>query len=107
MNNRIIAESCKKASILIDTNNLNCRIKYNLNIILKSRKKVIIKGIVYNKKEKPSVGAAIEVMQVDRRSNVINILGYAYTDDKGEYLFCIEVLPYMLYEIAIYSPLNI
>lgn len=100
-------KSCEKTSILINTNNLNCRTKYNLNIILKSKKRVIIKGIVYNAKKQPSIGAAIEMIQIDCQSNIKKILGYSYTDDKGEYLFCIEVLPYMIYEIAIYSPLNI
>lgn len=97
----------KKTSILIKTNNLNCGAKCNLNIILNSNKTVIIKGIVYNAKKEVSVGAAIEVIQINCRSNEKKILGYSYTDNKGEYLFAIEVLPYMVYEFAIYSPLNI
>lgn len=107
MNRSNNIKSCKKTSILIDTINLNCKIKYNLNIILKSKRRVIIKGTVYNKKQQPSIGAAIEMIQIDCRNNIKKILGYSYTDCKGEYLFFIEVLPYMLYEIAIYSPLNI
>jgi hypothetical protein len=99
--------SCEKKSILIKTNNLNCRIKYNLNIILNSNRRVIIKGVVYNTKKQPSIGAAIEIIQIDLRSMTKKILGYSYTDSKGEYLFSIEVLPYMFYEIAVYSPLNI
>jgi hypothetical protein len=97
----------KKTSILINSNNFNCRTKYNLNIILKSKKRVIVKGTVYNKKKIPSIGAVIEVIEVDCRNNTRKILGYSYTDDKGEYLFCIEAFSYMLYEIVIYSPLNI
>lgn len=97
----------KKTSILIKTNNLNCRTKYNLNIILKSSKRVIIKGTVYNAKKQPSIGAAIEIIQINCKSRIKEILGYSYTDNKGEYLFSIEVLPDMSYEIAVYSPLNI
>lgn len=98
----------KKTSILIETNNLNCRTKYNLNIILNSnRRRVIIKGIVYNAKKHPSIGAAIEVTQINYKSNTKEILGYSYTNNKGEYLFAMEILPHTVYEFAIYSPLNI
>jgi len=98
---------CKKTSILIKTNNLSCGAKYDLNIILKLNRTVIIKGIVYNSKKKPSIGAAIEVIQINSKSNTKEILGYSYTNNKGEYLFAMEILPYMVYEFAIYSPLNI
>ena len=63
-------KSCKKTSILINTNNLNCRTKYNLNIILKSKKRVIIRGTVYNAKKQPSIGAAIEIIQIDCKRNI-------------------------------------
>jgi len=108
-NSKVTMKPYKKTSILIKTNNLNCGEKYNLNIILNlnSNKTVIIKGIVYNAKKQPSIGAVIEVIQINCKSNDKEILGYSYTNNKGEYLFAIEVLPYMVYEFAIYSPLNI
>ncbi|MFL0197711.1 hypothetical protein ACJDU8_19380 [Clostridium sp. WILCCON 0269] len=99
-------ELCGKTSVLINTSNLNhCR-KYNLNIILKCYKRVIIKGTVYNPNKLPSIGAAIEIIQVNFGSDIRKIIGYSYTDNKGEYLFSLEVLPDIFYEMNIYSPLN-
>ncbi|MDR3594085.1 hypothetical protein [Clostridium sp.] len=98
-------KSCKEPNIIINTNDLNCRTKYNLDIILMSKRRVIIRGTVYNAKKQPSIGAAIEVIQIEPKSNAREILGYSYTDNKGEYLFSMEVLPYMIYELKIYSPL--
>jgi len=99
-------KSCKKTSIVINANNLKCKTKYNLNIILMSKKRTIIRGTVYNSKKQPSIGAVIEIVQIDFKRNTREILGYSYTNNKGKYLISIEVLPDMFYEIAIYSPLN-
>ncbi|APM41293.1 hypothetical protein BS101_13885 [Clostridium kluyveri] len=105
-NSKNTIELCGKRSILINTNNLNHCSKYNLNVILKCHKRVIVKGTVYNSNKIPSIGAAIEVIQVNCDSNVKKIIGYAYTNNRGEYLFCLEVLPDIFYEMNIYSPLN-
>lgn len=96
---------CGKTSICINTDKLNCGTQYNLNIILKSNKR-IIKGTVYNKNKIPKVGAAIEVVEVNCKTNSKKIVGYSYTDTRGKYLFCIENLPHVFYELFIYSPLK-
>lgn len=96
---------CGKKTIYINADKLKCGTQYNLNIILKLNKR-IIKGTVCNKNRMPSVGAAIEVVAINRKTNSKSIVGYAYTDDKGKYLFCIENLPNVIYELSIYSPLN-
>jgi hypothetical protein len=103
--NKNIFKRCGKMSICINTDKLNSETQYNLNIILRLNKR-IIRGTVYNQKRLPSVGAAIEVVQMNCKTNIKKIMGYSYTDSKGQYLFCIEVLSHMVYEIAIYSPLN-
>ena len=98
-------KSSKRNYILLDCNYLDETKRYNLNIILSPKKRVIIKGKVYNSKKQPSIGAVIEVIQFDSKRNIEDILGYSYTDNKGEYLFSIEVSPKKYYEIRIYSPL--
>lgn len=95
----------QKNYILINSNDLNSRTKYNLNIILMSEKRVIIKGTVYNEKKQPSIGAVIEIIQIDYKKSIKDVLGYSYTDNKGEYTLSVEVSPKMFYEIGIYSPL--
>lgn len=92
-------------TIYINTDKLNCGTQYNLNIILNLSKR-IIKGTICNKNGIPSVGAAIEVVAINRKTNSKSIVGYAYTDKKGKYVFCLENLPNIIYELAIYSPLN-
>lgn len=96
---------CGGKTIYINTDKLNCGTQYNLNIILNLNKR-IIRGTVCNKIKRPSVGAAIEVIRINRKTNIKKIIGYAYTDNKGKYLFCIENLPNVVYELSIYSPLN-
>jgi hypothetical protein len=54
----------------------------------------------------PSIGAAIEVIRVNYSSNARETIGYAYTDNKGKYLFSLEILSNIFYEMNIYSPLN-
>lgn len=98
-------KSPKRNYILLDCNCLDKTKRYNLNIILSPKKRVIIKGKVYNSKKQPSIEAVIEVIQFDSKRNIKEIIGYSYTNNKGEYLFSIEVLPKMYYEIKIYSPL--
>ncbi|WP_333860856.1 hypothetical protein [Clostridium sp.] len=106
INNIDTIELYKKNPIIINSNNLNpCR-KYNLNLILKEHERVIIKGTVYNLNKMPSIGAAIEVIRVNYSSNARETIGYAYTDNKGKYLFSLEILSNIFYEMNIYSPLN-
>lgn len=95
----------QKNYILINSNDLNSRTKYNLNIILMTKKRVIIQGTIYNAKKQPSIGAVIEIIQIHYKKDIKHILGYSYTDNKGEYMFSIEVSPKVFYEIRIYSPL--
>lgn len=81
-------------------------VHYNFNILLNNKKVQIIKGTVFNQKQEPSKGAAIQVTQISNINNRRSILGYSYTDENGKYLFTIRALPRMRYEIAVYAPLT-
>ena len=100
-----IFKRCGEMSICINTDELNPETQYNLDIILELNKR-IIKGTVYNQNKRPSIGAAIEVVQIDYKTNTKQTIGYSYTDNKGQYLFCIENKTHVFYELFIYSPLD-
>lgn len=100
-----IFTKCGEMSICINTDKLNPEIQYNLDIILKLNKR-IIEGTVYNQNKLPSVAAVIEVVQINCETNIRKTMGYSYTDNKGQYLFCIENKPHVFYELFIYSPLD-
>jgi len=91
---------------MIKGSELSPNIYYDLHIILNNKKHQIIRGTVYNQKKKPSAGAIIQVTQISNRNDSRSILGYSYTDEDGKYVFAIEALPYMKYEIAVYAPLS-
>ena len=98
--------SCQRNnSITLENSKLKEAMYYHLNIMLKGKRLQIIKGTVYNQKQKPSRGAVIQVTQISNL-NRRSILGYCYTDENGKYLFAIEAQPYMKYEIAVYAPLS-
>lgn len=77
-----------------------------LNLVLNMGKGTIIKGTVYAGNHMPSVGAAIKVVEINPCNNQKKILGYTYTDDKGEYQFRLVPMPCMVYEFIAYSPLR-
>lgn len=97
--------SGKRPSILLEGRQLNDHTHYQLEFVLDCRCLQIIKGIVYDQNQKPSVGAALKVTQIRNKNHAKSILGYCFTDEKGEYLFAIEALPWMKYEIMVYAPL--
>lgn len=80
--------------------------KNTLNLILNMEKSTIIKGNVYAGNHVPSVGASIKVVEINPFNKQKKILGYTYTDDKGEYQFRLVPIPYMIYEFVAYSPLR-
>jgi len=96
-------------------NNFNCILvrekslklgKNTLNLILNVEKGTLIKGTVYSGNNVPSVGASIKVVEVNSFNKQRKILGYTYTDDKGEYQFKVVPISYMIYEFTAYSPLK-
>ncbi|MBW6409476.1 hypothetical protein [Clostridium weizhouense] len=76
-----------------------------LDIIAKMKQLSIIKGKIYNENLEPSIGAVIEVKEINPYSKKYTILGYCFTNDKGEYVFSLEAKCGMDYEFSIYSPL--
>ncbi|OYO76233.1 hypothetical protein C8E03_10255 [Lachnotalea glycerini] len=95
----------KSASFTIEGAKLKCR-NNHFNIQLDRQKFQIIKGTVFNQKQHPCKGAAIQVFQINCKNNDRSLLGYVLTDEAGEYLFAIEAKPFMKYEIIIYAPLS-
>lgn len=96
-------------------NNLNCILvkgkslklwKNTLNLILNVEKSTHIKGTVYAGNHVPSVGASIIVVEINPFNKQRKILGYTYTNDKGEYQFRMIPISYMIYEFTAYSPLK-
>lgn len=98
--------SKSNTSIIIEGSMLSSNAQYNLNIVLNSNQYQIIKGTIYNQNQKPMAGAVIQVTQIDVKNKIKDTLGYSYTDGKGKYLFAIKALPYMKYEMTVYSPLS-
>jgi hypothetical protein len=95
----------KRPSILLKGRQLKVHTHYQLEVVLNCRCLQIIKGIVYDQKQQPSVGAALKLTEISNKNHAKSILGYCFTDAKGEYLFAIEALPWMRYEITVYAPL--
>ena len=97
-------------------NNKNCTIirgkslkpgeKNIVNLILNVKKSTFIKGTVYTEKDVPSVGASIKVVEINPLNKKRKILGYTFTDDKGEYQFKVIPISYMIYEFTVYPPLK-
>ena len=77
-----------------------------LNLILDVKKSTLIKGTVYAQNDVPSVGASIKVVEINPSNKKRKILGYTFTDDKGEYRFKVIPIFYMIYEFTVYSPLK-
>jgi len=91
--------------ILIRGKSLKLR-KNTLNLILNMEKSTLIKGTVYARNHVPSVGASIKVVEINQFNKQRKILGYTYTDEKGEYQFKVTPISYMIYEFTAYSPLK-
>ena len=96
----------KKASFVIKGNKLKSNKDNHFNIQLYRQKSQIIKGTVYNYKNEPCEGAVVQVIQINQNDRARNQLGYALTDENGEYLFAIEAKTCMKYELTIYAPLK-
>ncbi|GLB24083.1 hypothetical protein LXJ15735_03240 [Lacrimispora xylanolytica] len=65
----------------------------------------IIKGTVYSEEGTPCAGASIMLTQIDEANQERLVLGYAVTDEAGQYLFSLEAKPQMKYELTVYAPL--
>lgn len=95
----------KKSSFIINGNNLRYCSENHVNIHLKRQNFQIIKGTVYNQKQEPSIGAAVQVVEISCKNHSRHLLGYTLTDENGHYLFSLVAKPCMKYELAIYDPL--
>ncbi|AOR23412.1 hypothetical protein [Clostridium taeniosporum] len=95
----------KKKSIILYGSNLKCSKMCKVDIVVNNKRTTIIKGNVYNTDHSPLVGAAIEVKEINCETNRFKILGYCFTDYRGEYAFSLNPSWEMRYEILIYSPL--
>lgn len=96
----------KKASFIINGNNLLYCNENHINITLKRQNFQIINGTVYNQKQEPCIGAAVQVVQISCYDHTRKLLGYTLTDESGHYLFSIDAKPCMKYELTIYAPLH-
>ncbi|NFG23114.1 hypothetical protein FDB23_00130 [Clostridium botulinum] len=95
----------KKKSIVLDGSKLKCSKMYEVNIVIEKKITTIIKGNVYNQQHEPSIGAAVEVKEINCLTEQCKILGYCFTNYKGEYAFLLQPACGKRYEIYIYSPL--
>ncbi|MDR5585907.1 MULTISPECIES: hypothetical protein [Clostridium] len=95
----------KKEPIVLYGSRLKCSKMHEVNIVIKKKKSTIIKGNVYNEQHEPSIWAAVEVKEINCLTECCKILGYCFTDYKGEYLFLLQPACGRRYEISIYSPL--
>lgn len=98
-------KSDRGSSIILHGYNLlelnRCKVVMNI----KSKNITIIRGTIYTENNEPSIGVAIEVKKINCSNKKSLIIGYCFTDDKGEYVFPLEATYGMCYEISIYSPL--
>ncbi|GAA0076329.1 hypothetical protein UT300005_07070 [Clostridium sp. CTA-5] len=94
-----------KTSIVLYGYELMCEENLNIDIVITNRKASIVKGIIYNEKHEPAVGAVIETKEFNPYIKKYRILGYFFTNNKGEYAFLLRPIYGMYYEFSIYSPL--
>lgn len=97
----------KAQSIILHGSNLKCSNMHKINIILRKENRTIIRGFVYDENNEPVMGAAVEVKESNCFTGKFTVLGYCFTNYKGEYVFCVQPKVGMHYEISIYSPLSI
>lgn len=71
---------------------------------VKSSNTVLIKGRVLNPDNSPSIGACVEVIELEIKEIT---LGYVFTNNKGDFGFTINYKPNVDYKLNIYSPLPI
>lgn len=93
----------KSNAIFIDTSKIRSGGIYNINIHMNIKDKSIVKGVVYNSNCDFCIGAAVEIKEKNRDTEEITILGYCFTDNKGQYTFVVEPNLDCLYEISVYS----
>lgn len=99
-----MADINKNQSIILYGSRLKCNTMHEVNIVIK-KITTIIKGNVYNEQHEPSIGAVVEVQEINSLTEHCNILGYCFTNYKGEYAFLLQPAYGRRYEIYIYSPL--
>lgn len=90
----------------ININKLKSECIYRMNLTVCSKNMRIVKGRIVDSNCKPCKGVAIEVKEINTFTKEKKLLGYAFTNDIGEYAFSIEVFKSSIYELSIYSPLS-
>lgn len=76
---------------------------YNFKLCKKHHQ--IIKGTIYNQNQTPCAGATVIVTQIDEEKQERMLLGFAVTDEAGYYLFSLEAIPKMKYELTVFAPI--
>lgn len=83
-----------------------CLTKYQsgvINVCFCKQDPSIIKGNVYSPQGNRSSGAVVRLTEVNPITKQKNTIGYTVTNSEGEYLFVVEVNPYMCYEVNVYG----
>lgn len=97
----------KNTSLFIRGAKLRCHRENRVQIQLDCNEFQIIKGTVYKSNNSPCKGAVVQVIQRNCINNLVEVIGYVFTGEDGEYLFSLRAKPYMLYELNVYEPLKI
>lgn len=96
----------RNTSFFIRGDKLRCQRENRVQMKLECKEFQIIKGTVYQSNNEPCKGAVVQVIQRNCRNNLVEVIGYVFTGEDGEYLFSIKAKPYMLYELIVYEPLE-
>ncbi|HBJ1652183.1 hypothetical protein [Clostridium botulinum] len=95
----------EKKAIILNGLKLHSNKMCKINIVIRKKNTTIIKGNVYNENHDPSIGAVVQVKEINCGTGDFRILGYCFTNYKGEYVFSLQPVCKTRYEILIYSPL--
>ncbi len=93
-------------SLLLDSMCLKECTPNHVAIKLKENNRQIIKGTVYDEKNRLSAGAIVQVAKINPVTLNRRILGFAVTDNFGNYAFSITALPGSIYELEVYAPIS-
>lgn len=93
-------------SILLSESMLSTCMPNHLTIRLPKRNVQIIRGFVYTALQRPCEGAVVEVTQISEDECSRTVLGFALTDNNGEYVIAIKTKFEAIYELEVYLPLD-
>lgn len=91
------------STIIINSQQLRPGGIYCIQRKLKAVNEILIKGTVFNPDNTPSIGACIEVIEINSMETT---LGYVFTNDEGKFGFTINYKPNVDYKLRVYSPIS-